>query len=505
MLFPLLGLVYFLAFSPRAVLSVFQLISYSPIQQCGPFNISFAGGTPPAALPLTLTVLPFNSTPLVFTIPQSAWDTSTASGSYVAFLPLKEGVSLMASLDDASGNSAALTSEVIQVHPSDNTSCISNTANTTAPSTFQLLDGTVSQCSPFSVARISSSLDYPISVRVFVPTGLSSTLQRTSFYSSQGVDIFTFVMSVARGFQVALLFDDGQGNPQVSGLLSVAGGASNPTKCLRTTFTTSTATASASSLSRSAVIAIAVTSSVIVVVILILGIFFIRRERRKLAALRGDPIEAIQNHGQFCEPGPVFNPPDPPRPSRKPPFFPVPRTPADPMDLPATSPRSSVFSPFVPSSLGFRRSRSNSSRNPSIRTKSSVGGSNSRPLVDLDIAELLEVASVTHREAEMETQSNSSRRIPASTLAVPPSSLAPPLKSRRSSSGRKRRHQDLDVPLSPLGRFSGVSLATRGSSALALDSRAATPKNGDLSSQGTSSTSSRNVGVRSRSKKPTRF
>ncbi|KAH9179285.1 hypothetical protein EDB89DRAFT_1878527 [Lactarius sanguifluus] len=502
MLFPLLGLVYFLAFSPRAVLSVFRLISYSPIQQCRPFNISFAGGTPPTALPLTLTVLPFNSTPLVFTIPQSAWDTSTGSGSYVVSLPFKEGVSLIASLDDASGNSAALTSDVIQVHSSDNTSCISTAANTTTPSTFQLLGGTVSQCSPFSVARISSSLDYPISVRVFVPTGLSSTPQSTSFYSNQGVDIFTFVMSVARGLQVALLFDDGQENPQVSGLLSVAGGASNPTQCLQITSTTPTATASASSLSRSAVIAIAVTSPVIVVIILILGIFFIRRERRKLAALGGDPIETVQNHGQFGEPSPMFNPP---RPSQKPLFFPMARAPADPMDLPTTSPRSSVFSPFVPSSLRFWRSRSNSSRNPSIRTKSSIGDSNSRPLVDLDIAELLEVASVTHREAETETQSNSSRGIPAPILAVPPSSLAPPLKSHRFSSGRKRRHQDLDVPLSPLRKFSGVPLATRGPSALAQDTRAATPKNGDLSSQGTSSTSSRNVGVRSRSKNPTRF
>ncbi|KAH9080495.1 hypothetical protein EDB83DRAFT_2513473 [Lactarius deliciosus] len=497
MLFPLLGLVYFLAFSPRAVLSVFQRILYSHIQQCGPFNISFAGGTPPTALPLTLTVLPFNSTPLVFTIPQSAWDTSTASGSYVAFLPFQEGVSLMASLDDASGNSAALTSEVMQIDSSDNTSCISTAANATTPSTFQLLGDTVSQCSPFSVARISSSLDYPISVRVFVPTGLSSTFQSTSSYSNQGVDVFTFVMNVARGFQVALLFDDGQETPQVSGLLSVAGGASSPTQCLQITSTTSTATASASSLQSLLLLSrrlLLLSSSSF------LASSSSAAERRKLATLIGDPIEDVQNHDQFGEPGPMFNPP---RPSQNPPIFPIARAHADPMDLPMSSPRSSVFSPFVPSSPGFWKSRSNSSRNPSIRTKSSIGGSNSRPLVDLDIAELLEVASVTHRE-ETETQSSSSRGIPA-TLADPPSSLAPPLKSHRFSSGRKRRHQDLDVPLSPLRRSSSVSLSTHRPSALAQGTRAATRQSGDLSSQGTSSTSSRNVGVRSRSKNPTRF
>src|SRR6266404_2150393 len=53
MLFPLLALDFLF---PRPVVSVFQLISYSYIHQCGPFNFSFFGCSPPAALPLTLTV-----------------------------------------------------------------------------------------------------------------------------------------------------------------------------------------------------------------------------------------------------------------------------------------------------------------------------------------------------------------------------------------------------------------------------------------------------------------
>jgi hypothetical protein len=252
MLFPLLGLVYFLAFLPQAALSLFEFISYSSIQQCGPFNISFSGGKSPPALPLTLTVLPFNSTPLALTIPQSAWDNSTASGSYVVFLPLPQGVSFIASLDDALGNSAALASEAIQIGSSNNHSCISTATNATTPPIFRLLNTTVSQCSPFSVTRNTSSPDYSISVRVFVPTGLSYWLQSTSFYSSRDVDTYTFIMSVARGFQVALLFVDGQGNRQVSDLLPVAGDASTPTKCLEATSTTSTAKTRTSSLSRSA-------------------------------------------------------------------------------------------------------------------------------------------------------------------------------------------------------------------------------------------------------------
>lgn len=496
MLFPLLGLVYLLALFPQAVLSDFQSISYSPIQQCGPFNVSFSGGTPPTALPLTLTVLPFNSTPLVFTVPQSAWDNSTASGSYVAFLPLPEGLSLMASLGDALGNSAAPVSEVIRIRSSKNTSCISTAANATAPPTFRLLNTTVSQCSPFSVTRKSASLDYLMSVRALVPTGVSSRLQRASFYSSQGVDTFTFIMNIARGLQVALLFDDGQGNRQVSDLLSVAGENSTPTTCLQISSTTPTATASASRLSRSAIITIAVTSSVIVVVILTLGAFFIRRERRKLATLRGHSIGTVRHHGQIGEPSPAVSIPVPTRPFRMPPLAPFAVVPVDdPIVLPVTSsPRSSVFSPFVPSSSRLGRSQPNSSPNASVRTNGTIGGSNSRPLVDLDIAGLLEVASATRQEAEMETHSNSSSGIPASTPAVPP-----------SSSGRKRSHRDVDVPLSPLRRFPGVSLTTREPSVLAQDTKVATLRNDDLSSQGTSSTPSRDAGVRPRSKKPVRF
>ena len=221
----------FLAFSPRCVFALFEFVAYSRVQQCGPFNISFSGGQLPAALPLTLTVIPFDSTPLSFTIPESAWDNSTSSGSYVTVLPLPAGVSLMASLDDAAGNDTALTSDVIQVLPSTDTSCIS--ANQTTPAVFQLVDDAVSQCSPFNVSWNASSSDHSLSVRVFIPTSLSLSLQSINFHASQGVDIFTYVMGVASGFQVAMLFDDGQGTRQVSDLISVGGGVSSPSGCLR--------------------------------------------------------------------------------------------------------------------------------------------------------------------------------------------------------------------------------------------------------------------------------
>jgi hypothetical protein len=137
----------------------------------------------------------------------------------------------MASLDDAAGNNAALISDVFQVLPSTNTSCLSSDA--AAPAPFQLVNSSVSQCSPFSVSRNASSLDHPLSARVLIPTSLSFKALWTGFHTSQGIDTFTYIMSVAQGLHIALLFDDGQGNRQVSSLLPVGGGESSPNKCLQ--------------------------------------------------------------------------------------------------------------------------------------------------------------------------------------------------------------------------------------------------------------------------------
>lgn len=250
MLLSLLGLLCFLVFAPRCALSVFQFVAYSRVSQCGSFNVSFWGGQPPVALPLTLTVIPFNSTPLAFVVPNSAWDNSTSSGSYATLLPLPAGVAFLASLDDAAGNSAALMSDVTQVLPSTDTSCISS--NTAAPTPFQLVNDEVSQCLPFSVtvSRNTSSQDHRLSTRAFIPTSLSFELQWTSFRTSQGVDTFTFILNAAEGLHIVLLFNDGQGDRQTSDLLSVGSG---PSGCLQTS---SAAQASSEGISRSAIFTI---------------------------------------------------------------------------------------------------------------------------------------------------------------------------------------------------------------------------------------------------------
>jgi hypothetical protein len=62
-------------------------------------------------------------------------------------------------------------------------------------------------------------------------------------------------MKVAQGLQVALLFDDGQGNRQVSDLLTVQGDSSSPSGCLQPSSAQSTSAAADGSqrLSRSAI------------------------------------------------------------------------------------------------------------------------------------------------------------------------------------------------------------------------------------------------------------
>ncbi|KAI0304376.1 hypothetical protein B0F90DRAFT_1705116 [Multifurca ochricompacta] len=515
MLLSLLGILGFLAFVPQAVLSLFHLVSYSPIQQCGPFNVSFSGGSPPASLPLTLTVIPFNSTPLAFTVPDSTWDNSTSTGSYVTFLPLPEGVALMASLDDAAGNSAALVSDVIQIQPSNDTSCVSN--DTITPTTFQLVDSSVSQCLPFSISRNTSSLTHPPSIRAFIPMGPSFTLQTISFWATQGVDIFTYTMSVARGFHVAMIFDDGQGNRQVSDLLSVGGGASSPSTCLLDSSAGSAAPAGQSSvqgLSSSTIIAISVPSASVVLIIIILGSIFIRHERRKRASLTED---SVKNQRQFNDSSPEVGLPVPPKPPRTPLGIPNSRFSVDPAErFLATSTkspilssaRSSMFSPFMPSGVAFGKGkgRSSASRNASSKS-TTIGSSAAHSFVDLDIAGLLEVAS--QRQAEVEALRGYPNASPVVVTSVPTSTVpSSPLVSCFSPStpslSQKGNHQEPDVPLSPLGRLSQVSLTSRGPSVPEADMTVTVPMSSFSSWKRAPSAPSRDAGGRTRSK-PARF
>ena len=503
------GLLCFLIFAPRCALSLFQFVAYSArVNQCGPFNVSFSGGSPPAALPLTLTVIPFDSTPLAFTIPDSAWDNSTGSVSYATLLPLPAGIAFMASVDDAEGNSAASVSGIIQVEPSTDTSCLPS--KTAAPAPFRLLSSTVTQCFPFSVSLNTSSLDQSLSTRVFIPMGLTSKLRLEASRKSQTVETFTFIMSVVGGYYIALLFDDGKGNRQVSDLLLVGDG---PSGCLHSSSASPTAVAPARSQSisrsaifaisgfylanlfhiRAAVIAISVSSTLAVLIVVILGILFLRRERRKLIEGLGGAVQNRRSVPRSLRLGP--SPLATPKPARASipgmvPHSPAPVDPVYPQEMfvisstesrrARQSSRSTILAPFSPTrSLRSMKSRSSTkSRSASTRTKSSTKGN--RHFADLDIAGLLEAASeqMAATESPYGYPSASPHTVtPAHTPLTPPS----PSPSSPGAGNRlpdRLSHHDPDVPLSPTSRYSQEWFPLEPPSVPAVAATVVSPRNG---------------------------
>jgi hypothetical protein len=217
-----------LTYGPQDVLA-FHSISFSSIAQCGSFNISFAGGKTPPALPLTLTVIPFNSTtPLFIPIPRDAWNGKTGTGAAITFLPFAAGMEFVASLDDANGQATGKVSDVIKIQPSDNSECLFGGGNTTTGTLSYTLDGSLLQCEPFSLSFNSAAESSP-TIRVFRPKGSSFIINST--FESPGV--VTCITEIQRGKEVVMLFDDGCGNRQTTDLLTVGGDSSSSIDCFQ--------------------------------------------------------------------------------------------------------------------------------------------------------------------------------------------------------------------------------------------------------------------------------
>jgi hypothetical protein len=111
------------------------------------------------------------------------------------------------------------------------------------------------------------------------------------------------------------------------------------------------------------------------------------------------------------------------------------------------SKRSTILSP---SGFGSGKDRSNEDRDGSIRTAFPAVGASMDPLVNLDIARILELAC--QQQAEMETPHGS----PNTPLSAPSVPSSPAFVSTRPLC-RKRGDQEPDVPLTPLGRLSQIS------------------------------------------------
>lgn len=206
--------------------TAFEAIRFSSIQQCGPFNVTFSG-TQPAALPLTLTVVPFDSSavPLSIPLPNPEWDSEMSTGVAITFLPYPAGTTFVASLDDANGQSTGFASDIIKILQSDNTSCVSTLTQTQTYTP----EPPFSQCQPFTVTFDPTQVTPP-TVRSFTPNGLALLLNQTLVPTDPSTSSFTMV--AFRGQPVILLLRDGSDRLQSTNLFTVTGDVTSSNNCL---------------------------------------------------------------------------------------------------------------------------------------------------------------------------------------------------------------------------------------------------------------------------------
>ncbi|EMD40049.1 hypothetical protein CERSUDRAFT_112265 [Gelatoporia subvermispora B] len=289
-----------LGVTPQAAVAHFHSIYFSPVQQCGNFSIQFSGGKAPAALPLTLTVVPFNLTPVSVILPPSAWNQTTQTGEAITFLPLPAGTQFVASLDDAQGVGTATVSDVIRIDPSDDTSCLP--ASPPPPSRYAL-EGALSQCQVFNVTFDPTTVAPPSMVRGFTPLGPSFFVNQSASDPTTGT--VTYVMDAMRDTEVVLMLNDDQGYAADTPLLSVGGDSSSSNGCIpafspsgSVTKSRTAGSSSSSGLSKTTIILIAVVSSLVficIVAALALWYFCVRKraQRRRGGRLRAANPSAL--------------------------------------------------------------------------------------------------------------------------------------------------------------------------------------------------------------------
>jgi hypothetical protein len=171
--------------------------------------------------------------------------------------------------------------------------------------------------------------------------------------------------------------------------------------------------------------------------------------------------------------------------------------------------RTTVLAPFVPWSRKSTKSRSSiASRTMSTKSKKSNKGVSNRSLVDLDIAGLLEEASQQPAATEPPRgypDASPHTVTPVLTPSVPPSPSASAHSTITRSPPRGRSHQELDVPLSPLGRFSEELHGSEQPSVPAAAMTVSTSQNGLSSRKRPLPTPPRGLGILTPPKNPARF
>ncbi|KAF7979197.1 hypothetical protein HWV62_43126 [Athelia sp. TMB] len=459
----------------------FNLVSFSSIEQCGSFNVTFNGGQAPVALPLKLTVIPFNSSnPISIPISADSWDSATSTGAAVTFLPFAAGTSFVASLDDADSQGTGSVSDIITIQPSDNVSCIASSSPSSFTPAFQV-EGPFSQCESFNVT-------YPItvpSVRVFRPLGPSFFLSSAGEQEGGAAE---YLMEVRRGFEMAMLFDDGHGNQQTTDMTTVTGTPSSSSSCIPNStliINQTTPTPSPTSkggLSRTSIIGIVVgTVGTVVIVAIAMGVWVVlqRRQRSVFAGNFTDVSAQLDGNGaeksdlvqynmvqspDLSRPLPVlvssYAPPTPPK------FFGYSRSSAALFSETPGSPefisyidRGSERSPWVQPPEPTRRPshRSGGSTKSPRRT---TGSSSRRPSMgssergaDMDIEQILDMT-------RLYTQPNSPEYAVDSTRQSTPDSVRTWTRSRANSVTRLPPVADED-PGMPMSHWAGNQTARR--------------------------------------------
>ncbi|KZT27368.1 hypothetical protein NEOLEDRAFT_1176792 [Neolentinus lepideus HHB14362 ss-1] len=469
-----LSLCGILAFSPQVVVSIFNTIEFSSIQQCGPFSVTFSGGKAPLALPLTLTIIPFNSTPISIPIPNDAWNPATSTGAAVTFLPLPAGATFVASLDDANGYPTGLVSDVIAIDSSSNSSCLPPPSESTQRS-FNVDPTTIAQCAPFNVTFDQAAGVGVPRVRGFMPRGFSLFMDETSESPSTGAA--TYVMEGLRGLEVALLLDDGQGHRETTPIMSILGDSTSTASCIHVNIsqissahlsnssTSSLAANTSKGISSGALVAIAVVSSSIVGGVLILLGLYIWRERKRRQALKIQ-MDAERQSRYDEKPRGVSDdfmvlPPAPMSPIKSPTLLGVRHNPAYVNAKFTKSPMSPEFIQYPridDDRLSFQRSPALQSAGlRSLGREASLGRSKRRPsmqtLRSLDIEQILARATIyeeDRRREREEAEAEAADAVQAAPSYKPSRSTPPPAFNLDSP---RKDVKELNVPQSPAYSF----------------------------------------------------
>ena len=189
--------------------------SFTSVQQCATLQLSFSGLTSPVSgTPSSLTIIPFNATAIV--VPLSNPNLST--GITLSPLPFTAGSEFIVSLDDDNGNGIINNSDIFPVLPSpkENTACIPS-PDELAPQFFTMVSPLVYQCQDFAINFNTTVSPQAPSVRLYIPSGPSFTLNTTSVDLGRGVA--TYTMTLPFGHGTILAIGNGDGTTETTPLL----------------------------------------------------------------------------------------------------------------------------------------------------------------------------------------------------------------------------------------------------------------------------------------------